>query len=103
MLIHGINPFIISRISTTDFRRVGKHPMFYRLRNRKHPILSIFWDGAADEWDGIWNRPSVCIHGANGKVILEIEVRSKDRANQLANELTQQLDNALSQPVCKMK
>lgn len=103
MLIQGINPFIISRISTTAFRRRGKHPLFYRLRNRKHPILSIFWDGAADEWDGVWNRPSVCVHGANGKVILEIEVRSKDRANQLANELMQQLEQTLSLCAYKTK
>ena len=96
MLIYGINPFLISHVTVKTFRRIGKHPLYYRLRNRKHPICSMFWEGAAGEYDGIWQRPKVIIHGADGGHLLAIETWSNDRAKQLAAELREQLAAAIS-------
>lgn len=100
MLIYGINPYTISHVTVTKFRRMGKHPLYYRLRNRKHPICSMFWDGAADTFDGIWQRPEVVIHGADGGRLLAIETWSNNRAKQLAAEIRQQLESAIS---CKQQ
>lgn len=102
MLIYDkINPLTISKITTSRFFREGRHPVFYRFRNKKHPILSIFWDGAPSEWDGVWQRPAVNVHGANGAIILTIPARSNDHANMLAAELKQQLEDALNKLVRK--
>lgn len=93
MLIYGINPYTIAKTRILSFRRRGRHPLYYRFRNRKHPILSIFWDGAPDEWDGIWHRPTVEIIGACGKPLASIECRSHIEAQRICKELDRQLED----------
>ena len=101
-LIHLTNPLVISSISWRKSRRWGKHPLWYKMFAKKHPILwSIGWgnDRTFDEFI----MAEVIIYGSDGSVLRRITCRSNDRAKELCDELNKSLDNFLKDVRMELK
>lgn len=91
-LIYGVNPLLISSIEAYKFKRLGMHPMYHRLHKKRWGWLA--WKSPhMFDWTA-----SACVKvlGPNSQTLLLIEVHSNARANELRNELTEQLEDYLT-------
>ena len=101
-LIHGINPLVISTITWRSARRRGKHPLWYKMFAKKHPILwAIGWgdERIFDEFI----MAEVIVYGSDGSVLWRITCRSNDIAKELCDELNKSLDNFLKDVRMELK
>lgn len=103
-MIEGINPFSISKIYATGFRRIGPHPSWTKVMCKRNPIRGFFGAYSDALFDGIY-RPTVTIKGADNHTLKYITCKSNDEAIQYAKLLNSQLDDFLSSLTsqCKMK
>lgn len=94
-LICGINPFTISRITYSRFRRWGVHPSWTKVMRKRNPIKGFFgiYDGVL--FDGVYSA-EVRIYGANGRELKCITCKSNHAAEKLCEELNEQLNEFLS-------
>jgi hypothetical protein len=85
-MIEGINPFSISKIYATGFRRIGPHPSWTKVMCKRNPIRGFFGMYSEALFDGTYPA-------------------SNDEAIQYAKHLNSQLDDFLSSLTsqCKMK
>ena len=91
-MISGINPYTISKIGWTRFKRIGVHPLWVKVMEKRHPIKASFgWYGNCI-FDGCY-PPTVKIYGSDGDVIKIISCRSNDHAKELRDELNKQLSD----------
>jgi hypothetical protein len=98
-MIQGINPLHITEIKWTPFKRVGHHPLTYRLRRKKFGFMripagliwqtSVYWD------DFVW--PATVEIVGQHKTIKSIECRSNQRAQELCAELNRQLASYINE------
>jgi len=92
-LIQGINPFFISKIIATRFKRYGQwHPYYLKLHQRKWKFLAWRNNGTS-----IGAYPAtVKIIGPNGNPLKVIRCKSNECATTLAKECITQLEQHLS-------
>ena len=94
MLIENINPAAISRIGCRkQSKRIGKHPLYYRLQKKKYPFLHHIIGSAPDMFDGIWWGTAVLIFGLDGELLKSINCKSRQAAHALRDQLEEQLND----------
>ena len=91
-MIYNINPYTISKIGWRKFKRIGSHPSWVKVMEKRHPIKAFFGWYQGGLFDGHYS-PTVRIYGSNGDVIKIISCRSNDHAKQLCDELNKQLSD----------
>lgn len=91
MLIENVNPFTISAIRWKGFKRLGPHPSWTKVMCKRNPIRGMLGAYSSALFDGCY-LPCVYIYGSNGNVLKIITCRSNDRAKELCNEMTNQLE-----------
>ena len=97
MLIHGINPLVISKITWHPGRRIyGKRILWYKAMAKRHPIKAFF--GVYDtsmNWS-CWESATVEIYGSNGKVVWAKGFSSNQKAEKYSYTLNKQLSEFIS-------
>lgn len=94
MQIEGINPFTISQIDWIPGKRIGKHPMWFKLMGKRNPIRNLL--GAYEGDFGYFKRAEVRIAGSDGSILLTISCESNREAEDLFNDLNDKLDEFLN-------
>lgn len=87
-MIEGVNPLMISMIITDRGRRMGMHPMYYKLHKKKWGRLS--WQ-SPDMIDDYWMPPRVLFYGPTGQRIKTIECKSMKHALELRKECMEKM------------
>jgi hypothetical protein len=98
-LIRGINPFQITKIGWSKFRRYDVHPYYNRLARKKFPILTripfvrafILKDDSEYRFYDI-SQADVYIEGQK-TTLRRIECKSNAEAEALYNTLNKELDD----------
>jgi len=75
-LIFGLNPLVISRVEAVGFKRLGKHPRYYKIK----------WWKTRDIFDGVYYA-SVNVYGADGNLIKHIVCRSNQHAEHVRDQI----------------
>lgn len=97
MLIHGINPLVISKITWCRGRRVyGKRNLWYKAMAKRHPIKAFFglYDTSMN-WS-CWESATVEIRGSNGNVLWAKGFSSNIKAEKYHYHLNEQLSEFIS-------
>lgn len=89
-MIHGVNPYTISKITGYKFQRYGPHPAWTKLMNKRNPIRGLLGFYSGDFFDGIY-RAGVTLYGADGSMLKHIACRSNDHAKRLCSDLNHEL------------
>lgn len=105
-LIEGISPLVIAHIDHRKAFRYKKHPLWYKVMRKRHPILSALGMFEGDLF-AHFQPAKVRIFANNGECILNIHCKSNARAEELSKELNAKLEEFLVKltvvPVYEMK
>lgn len=89
-MIRGINPYTISSIRMTKFKRWGPHPSWSKVMRKRNPVRGFFGLYEPGIFDGLY-WPTVRIYGSDGDILKEIYCQSNDHAKELCDELNAEL------------
>jgi len=93
-LIEGISPLVIAHIDHRNAFRCRKHPLWYKVMRKRHPIQSAL-GMFQDPLFGYFQPATVRIFANNGNRILTITCKSNARAKELSEELNAKLEDFL--------
>ena len=93
-LIEGISPLVIAQIDHRNAFRCRKHPLWYKVMRKRHPIQSALGMFGGDLF-AHFQPARVLIFGNNGNCVLTIDCKSNARAKELSEELNAKLEEFL--------
>lgn len=93
-LIEGISPLVIARIDYRKAFRYKKHPLWYKVMRKRHPIQNALGMFGGDLF-AHFEPATVRIFANNGNRILTIDCKSNAHAKELSEELNAKLEDFL--------
>lgn len=91
-LIRNINPLLISSIEFKPFKRLGVHPLYYKLHRKRFGWLA--WKSERMFDHAIPAR--VEFRGPSRQVLLTVETYSNRRAQEMRDHYVQKLEDYLT-------
>lgn len=91
-LIRNINPLLISSIEARRFKRLGVHPLYYKLHRKRFGWLA--WK--SERLNDFVFPSRVEFRGPSRQVLLTVETYSNRRAQELRDHYVEKLEDYLT-------